>query len=321
MTGRLSATFAWARERGLLLPVVLAVLLPAACTPYQPHPLPPPSPVPFGEGRLWQVDGAGASPSYVFATLREGDKRLIVLPDPVASAFEASPVVALATLRDPLVSDYFYDVEQLKLPEDEDLASLIGARSYGTLTWHMKRSQLKPKDNIKPWVFWLSLGGANWGFFDYRSYFDHRYDTVITIWLASEARRAGKKVLGLMSDEESFDLYNDMPLQQQADLLKLRLSTYSESTPEVAKVQIYLDGDIATLDALWHEHLSGLPPATARGIDERLVKDPNRLMVERMLPLMEAGPTFVAVDVLNLPGEEGILRALERQGYSVTRLH
>jgi hypothetical protein len=312
------------RRRGVLLLIgasILSVSLLAGCTPRQPHPLPPASQVSFGEGRLWQVDGAGSSSSYVFATLREGDKRLIDLPDAVTTAFETSPTVALTTLRDPLVAEYFYDLEQLKLPEGEDLASLIGARSYGTLTWHMKRSELRPKDNIRPWAFWYSMGGANWGFFDYRSYFDHRYDTVFTIWLASEARRAGKQVLGLLSDQESFDLYNEMPLEQQADLLRLRLDNYSDSTPEVAKVKLYLDGDLATLDALWREYLNGLPPDTARGIDRRLIVDLNHVLVERMIPLMESGPVFVAVDVLSVPGEEGVLRDLERRGYTITRLH
>jgi hypothetical protein len=307
------------RRRPLAL--LLAGLLLAACTPRQPHPLPEPPDIPFGQGRLWQVEGAAGEPSYLFAIVRAGDKRLTVLPEAAQSAFDVSDVAAFDTLRDPLTSESFYDVERLKLPEGQTLQDLIGARSFGTLTWHMKRSELRPKDNIKPWAFWLYLGGTNWGFFDYRSYFDHRYDTSFDTWLASEARRSKKEVLGLLSDQESFALYNEMPLEQQADLLKLELERYSESMPEVSKVQIYLDGNLATLDALWREYLSWLPPQSARALDERLVANPNRLMVERMIPLMQKAPTFVAVDALHVPGEQGILRLLEQRGFTVTRLH
>ena len=44
-------------------------------------------------------------------------------------------------------------------------------------------------------------------------------------------------------------------------------------------------------------------------------------MVERMLPLMEEGSTFVAVGAAHVSGEEGILRLLEQQGFTITTLY
>jgi hypothetical protein len=40
-----------------------------------------------------------------------------------------------------------------------------------------------------------------------------------------------------------------------------------------------------------------------------------------MMPYMEQRSAFVAVGALHLPGEQGVLRLLERQGYRVTRLN
>ncbi|MGE5765707.1 MAG: TraB/GumN family protein [Bacteroidota bacterium] len=51
-----------------------------------------------------------------------------------------------------------------------------------------------------------------------------------------------------------------------------------------------------------------------------MLNDRNRLMVERMMPLMQRGSTFVGVGAGHLAGEEGILRLLEQRGYTVTRL-
>lgn len=307
-----------------LLPVgrlCLLALLVAACTPRQPYPLPERPNIPFGQGRLWQVEGTGTKSSYVFAILRTNDKRLMPFPQAIATALQASDMEAFDTVRDPLTAETFYDVEKLKLPEGMSLSDLIGARSFGILTWHMKQSLLRPKDNIKPWVFWLYMGGANWGFFDYDSYFDHRGLYDLDTQMRSDARRAGREVASLLSDQEAFELYNEMPLDLQAELLKLRLDSYSDSTPEVAKVQLYLDGDLALLSALRDEYLASLPPEVARAIRKRLVTDPNRVMVERMAPLFQKAPTFVAVEALHVPGEEGILRLLEQRGYTVTRLH
>ena len=42
--------------------------------------------VPFGQGRLWQVERAGAAPSYVFGTFHGTDRRLLDLPVAVENA-------------------------------------------------------------------------------------------------------------------------------------------------------------------------------------------------------------------------------------------
>lgn len=303
------------------LAVLLAGLLLAACTSRQPHPLPERADIPFGHGRLWQVEGEGIRTSYVFATLRAGDKRLYRIPEAVDSALQGSDIAAFDEVRDPLSGDSFSDIERLKLPDGESLADLIGARSFGILTWHMKRSELRPKDNIRPWAFWLYMGGPNWGFVDYDSLYSHRSERFFDDWMVDEARRVPMKVVGLQTDREAFDRYNEMPLDLQAAMLKVMLERYSESEPEVAKAQLYLNGDLATLDALWREYLGWLPPATAQALHEWLIVSPNRIMVERMIPLMQQGVTFVSVEALHLPGEQGILRLLERRGFTVTRLH
>lgn len=40
-----------------------------------------------------------------------------------------------------------------------------------------------------------------------------------------------------------------------------------------------------------------------------------------MLSYIEQRSAFMAVGALHLPGEQGVLRLLEREGYVVTRLH
>ena len=54
---------------------------------------------------------------------------------------------------------------------------------------------------------------------------------------------------------------------------------------------------------------------------EQLIDDRNDHMVERMLPRLAEGKAFIAVGALHLPGERGILKQLEDQGYRVTRVY
>lgn len=308
MTGLLSTTIA------------VALLLLGACSPRPPHPLPAVPRMAHDEGRLWRVEGGDIAPSHVFGTLQIYDECLLILPDPVEDAFVNAQVLAMEDFAGLYEDGAAYNVDTLKLPKGESLESLIGKRSFGILTWHMKRSELRPKDNIKPWAFWLYMGGLNWGFLDYTSAYHHRADTTVADSLQVRARREKKRVVDLETVRERFDIMDKLPLDAQADMLKVVLDRYSKRPPRVEEAQLYLDGDLATLKALWREHLAWHEPATAAALDDRLINNRNLILVQRMIPLMREGSTFVAVDVRHLPGENGILRLLERQGYTVRRL-
>lgn len=297
---------------------LLLLGLPAACTPVKPF-IPEPSQIPYGQGRLWQVEGPGIETSYVFATLSRPDKRVLELPPEAVQAFDDAVVLALEGIGDPYLKAEIYTEENLELSGDETLDDLIGARSYGILRWHMKQRQLRPNLKAKPWVMWSYLGGESFGFGEYQSYGNRAYEYQVTR-LRSRAEEAGMKMVGLMTEQEYFDIYDKIPLDQQADMLKVALDRYEGLPPQTTKGQFYLDGDLARLDAVWREYLSWLQPATATTLDARRITDRNRVMVERMLPLMQERATFVAVDSLHLPGEKGILRLLEAQGMTLLPL-
>src|SRR3546814_9149751 len=91
-----------------------------------------------------------------------------------------------------------------------------------------------------------------------------------------------------MTEQEYFDIYDKIPLDQQADMLKVTLDRYEGLPPQAPKGQFYLDGDLARLDAVWRAYLSWLQPATAATLDARRITDRNQVMVERMLPWMRS---------------------------------
>jgi uncharacterized protein YbaP (TraB family) len=212
-------------------------------------------------------------------------------------------------------------IERVKLPEGTTLRSLIGTGHFGKLTYIMKgRGYYKPRNDLKPWVFWEFLGGAKGTFYGN----DREYDPdnpVLDDWLEERAREGGKEVVALETREESFAIFDGMPMDVQVALLQTALEHYHERSFGVPRVQFYLDGDLAMSRALWQERLGWLEPEAAKVLNDRLLDDRNRKMVERMTSLMEEGSTFVAVGAAHMAGEQGMLRLLERQGYTVTRLH
>jgi uncharacterized protein YbaP (TraB family) len=53
---------------------------------------------------------------------------------------------------------------------------------------------------------------------------------------------------------------------------------------------------------------------------DRLVTARNSAWLDRLAPALSQSPAFVAVGALHLPGPDGLLLGLERQGFTVTRL-
>jgi hypothetical protein len=110
-------------------------------------------------------------------------------------------------------------------------------------------------------------------------------------------------------------------MDDQIAMLRSAIDTYYDGRVRIDRVAVYVDGNLALSYALWERRLSHLGPALAQRYTDRLLNYRNRRMVERMMPYMEQRSAFVAVGALHLPGEQGVLRLLERQGYRVTRLN
>ncbi|UCE88321.1 MAG: TraB/GumN family protein [Pseudomonadota bacterium] len=62
-------------------------------------------------------------------------------------------------------------------------------------------------------------------------------------------------------------------------------------------------------------------PEIAELFTRRFIVERNRLMLERMQPRLREGNAFIAVGALHLPGEQGLLRLLERRGYRVKAIY
>jgi uncharacterized protein YbaP (TraB family) len=297
------------------------LLLLAACATPEPPPLPERVDIPHGQGRIWQVEGDGIETSYLFGTMHISDPRVLDVPPAVERAFANAEIAAFEIARAPDEEETRFGEDRYKLPDGTSVRSLIGARAWGQLISVYKGfGYWKPRSDIKPWLFWNRLGGA-WGSFYGNDRERNPDQPILDDWLENRAREAGKEVIGLETDEEHFTVYDGMPMEIQASLLQTTLDNYYEYTYGIPRVQIYLDGDLALGRALWEESLGWLDPEAAKMLDDRLIHDRNHIMVERMLPLMRRGSTFVGVGAAHMAGEQGILRLLEQQGFTVTRLH
>jgi uncharacterized protein YbaP (TraB family) len=52
--------------------------------------------------------------------------------------------------------------------------------------------------------------------------------------------------------------------------------------------------------------------------EKRIITDRNHVMAERASTYLAKGGAFMAVGALHLPGEEGLVELLRKQGFTVT---
>ena len=302
-------------QRMRLLIVLFALPL-ANCA--APQALPERPDIPFGEGRLWLAERPGQPPSYFFGTIHVTDPRVFDLPAPVETAFANAQLAVFevdyrrrASLKE--LQQYF------NLPEGQKLEDLIGYQAHRDLVELMRTHQI-PFYNYyrrQPWVAWMTIA-------DREITVDEQEDSerlVLDDWLLVRARKARKEVAFLETGKEQWQAFAGIPMNYQVTMLRAAIDEFYSPRTKVERVRLYLDGDLALRVALWQRSLSYLEAEVAKTFNDRLIVDRNHRMVERMLPLMAEASAFVAVGALHMPGEEGILRLLEQQGFTLTRLH
>ncbi|MGF1631751.1 MAG: TraB/GumN family protein [Kiloniellaceae bacterium] len=304
------------RLRRLRLPALLPVVLVlAACA--APSTAPVPADIPFGQGRIWQVEGDGILRSYVFGTMHSTDERLRELPPEVRQAFDAADAVAfeIADLR----AAEAEVAGALLLPPGRQLEDILGAELFqrtasavaplGIPVPHLQR--------LRPWALIAVLAVPPGELFR-----QAQGQLVLDAWLEAEARRQEKVVHGLETPGEQLALFENLSEAEQITMVVDLVDNYSEIQGQYGRLfEAYLAGNMAALMAELDDLSRSSDPEAALRFRHDLVEDRNHIMVERVLPLMAEASTFVAVGAAHLPGGQGVLRLLEQHGYTVTRLY
>lgn len=307
--GRFSLTGFLERRLAGLLALALMLLLTAMAAPATAQ-------VPFGQGRLWQVEREGAEPSYFFGTFHGTDRRLLNLPAAVEDALLGAERLILELrltrelerqLRAATVAPPWRRLDQLVGPETFAQAVAVGDR-YRIAPRELKR--------LRPWalIFMFSLPPAELA--------RQRAGTLpLDYQLQTVAEERGIPVHGLESLEEQVAIFDALPDAQQVAVLRATIEENERVESWYDRfLETYLEGDGAGLLELVLAQASADQSGVYQVVLERLLTTRNARMVARLQEHLAAGGTFVAVGDLHLRGEDGILSILERGGYQVSRL-
>ncbi|QUJ75525.1 TraB/GumN family protein [Sulfitobacter albidus] len=145
--------------------------------------------------------------------------------------------------------------------------------------------------------------------------------------LEDAAVAAGTPVRALEPYDTVFRLFNEDPMDEQLDMLRLGgIPVDAANDAHVTLVAQYLDGALAealaTSRVVGRRHVD-LPPSDYDALfDETMTRILDQRNVAWMAPIAQADATriVIAVGALHLIGERGLLNLLVQEGYTLERL-
>ena len=283
--------------------------------------------VPFHRGIAFEAV-RGESRLTLFGTVHVYDPGVHV-PDDIAARIRSADLVLLEATPEVMTSFRQALAEDYSLSFDVDgpgLRSRLAPREWAILLRALlvRGIEAEVVERMRPWFAAAMLEHAPCNVAaraDGGKILDDRVEAL--------AREAGVAVGGLDEDAgRLLSYFSGLPEGEQLALLRLTLASHtSDGSQIMTLVRSWQDGEVAVG---WEAAraravaLTGDSAAVKQWFDrlhEVLVVARNRDWMRRLLEWSGAVPHIVvAVGAMHLPGEDGLLRLLERRGFAIRRL-
>ena len=192
------------------------------------------------------------------------------------------------------------------------LIERLGPELYGKLKRQMGygSDSMFPYQGVKPWFIWSILVSPE----DSGDYMDLKLQRIF--------RQQGKPVTALETVDDQIEVFESLSEADQLQLLsdainhreqiralaaEMLYAYRSRNLHELKRLSLQLpwDADKALYERLYEAHLDGR----------------NKQMLRTIKNHFNAGFQMAAVGAMHLPGENGLLRMLERDGYTITTVY
>jgi uncharacterized protein YbaP (TraB family) len=268
------------------------------------------------QGVLWQVTRDGKPLAHIFGTIHLADPDIVQLPAPVAAAFQAATSLSVEAVLDTAATQALG--EAMALPPDRNLQDLVPADVFAKAALAAQPYGLQPVqlNRLKPWALAMLITVTPEEIVRRNS-----GQAALDVLLTNQARAAGKPVNGLETMVEQISVFDSLPPDEQASFLAAAAMDIAQKEKLMAAMkQAYLRRDIEGVRNAAYTGATKTERAAADKLERGLIDERNKRMAQRMQSSFDGG-TFVAIGALHLPGDEGVLALLQRDGYTVKRVY
>lgn len=269
---------------------------------------------------LWKVSGHGlARPSYIMGTHHLAP---LSITDSIASLpqvmEQTEQVYGEIVMDDAIRPEAIMKMQQaMVLPADTTLKSLVTPEQYDTIAAVVKQylgMDLAIFNKVKPSAITTQLVVAA----GVKLLKDFNPKEQLDTWFQEQVRKAGKKVGGLETIEQQFQvLYNSQPLARQALLLYCTAAHLDQSMDQALRMtRAYMKQDLDGVLAAMEEKLGNACDGTPEEMDA-MIYSRNENWAGQLPAIMKQASTLFVVGAGHLPGPKGLLKLMQNQGYTV----
>ncbi|QJP33835.1 TraB/GumN family protein [Nonlabens sp. Ci31] len=256
---------------------------------------------------LWEITGNGLEkPSFLYGTMHVSSKVAFRLDDVFFKSLEKADAIALESDPTQWMDEYYS--EQVLTVQNESVS--YDATFYDDLFKlehpqpQMVRASIRMNDMALNGYLYRKNGASD----------NFEEETYLDMFIFQAGKKAGKPIISLEDFKESQYLTSKAatnPSKKEIDQwLQERLEKENRYT---IQENVYRDRNISLLDSIG-------AATNTEYFRKNMLYDRNENMVVVMDSVMKTQTVFAGVGAAHLPGENGMIKMLQRRGYTVKAL-
>lgn len=267
---------------------------------------------------LWKISGNGLKkPSYLFGTHHLAPLSILDSIPAFNDAFSSCPIVYGEIVigdKEAIKKDTKTNYESMIAPPDSTLDLLLSEHLYKKLDSITQKNMNLTADQIKklkPAAIYIQLIMIK----SLKYFKDFNLNEQLDEVIQRRALSANKQIRSFETSQQQSNILYDTPVKKQLETLKAIIELYDECDQYIKRTkEAYMTQDINTLINLLNNETFGLNDNNPKNSSDERNLNWNEQLKE-ILPKDE--PIFIAVGAGHLPGKNGLIELLRKQGYTV----
>lgn len=264
---------------------------------------------------LWELK-QGDRHLYLLGSIHVAKQELFPLKASIETAYNRADTIAVevdlnkASRIMPLLLQ-----QHAFLPPEQQIDDIVSPGTNSLLIRHLKQVRLEYKRirQMKPWYISILISNISLERIGARSYLG------IDQYFTSRAYQDKKEVIELEGAAEQLRLMDSLPYAEQEFLMRSSILDDARiKTVFDTMMTLWQKGDVEGLEAFFKSELTEYPELKA--FNHRLITRRNKTLTQKILALLEQEETIlVIIGAAHFTGEDGIIRRLEKAGYTLVR--